>query len=81
MRISSARALITSASNPTLKLVRKLLGAGHVRRQPRVSVPAERYPRRIRDLDEHEVRLESERPVESPLGPGRRVVFRVLKPF
>ncbi len=32
-------------------------------------------------LKEVEVRLESERPVESPLGPGRRVVFRVLKPF
>ncbi|HEX6862424.1 MAG TPA: hypothetical protein VF414_06400 [Thermoanaerobaculia bacterium] len=32
-------------------------------------------------LKEVEVRLESERPVESPLGPGRQVVFRVLKPF
>lgn len=32
-------------------------------------------------LKEIEVRLESERPVESPLGPGRRIVFRVLKPF
>lgn len=32
-------------------------------------------------LKEVEVRLESERPVESPLGPGREVVFRVLKPF
>ncbi len=32
-------------------------------------------------LKEVEVRLESERPVESPLGPGRRIVFRVLKPF
>lgn len=30
---------------------------------------------------EVEVRLESERPLESPLGPGRQVVFRVLKPF
>lgn len=32
-------------------------------------------------LKEIEVRLESERPVESPLGPGRRITFRVLKPF
>jgi type II secretory pathway pseudopilin PulG len=32
-------------------------------------------------LKEVEVRLESERPVGSPLGPGRQVVFRVLKPF
>lgn len=32
-------------------------------------------------LKEIEVRLESERPVESPLGPGRQVTFRVLKPF
>lgn len=32
-------------------------------------------------LKEVEVRLESERPVESPLGPGREVTFRVLKPF
>lgn len=32
-------------------------------------------------LKEVEVRLESERPVSSPLGPGRQVVFRVLKPF
>jgi type II secretory pathway pseudopilin PulG len=32
-------------------------------------------------LKEVEVRLESERPTRSPLGPGRQVVFRVLKPF
>jgi Tfp pilus assembly protein PilV len=32
-------------------------------------------------LKEVEVRLESERPDTSPLGPGREVVFRVLKPF
>ncbi len=32
-------------------------------------------------LKEVEVRLESERPLTSPLGPGRQVVFRVLKPF
>lgn len=32
-------------------------------------------------LKEVEVRLESERPAQSPLGPGRQVTFRVLKPF
>lgn len=32
-------------------------------------------------LKEIEVRLESERPQDSPLGPGRVVTFRVLKPF
>ena len=32
-------------------------------------------------LKEIEVRLESERPEESPLGPGRQIAFRVLKPF
>ena len=32
-------------------------------------------------LKEVEVRLESQRPKESPLGPGRVVTFRVLKPF
>lgn len=30
---------------------------------------------------EVEVRLETERPAESPLGPGRVVTFRLLKPF
>lgn len=30
---------------------------------------------------EVEVRLESERPDSSPLGPGREVTFRVIKPF
>ena len=32
-------------------------------------------------LKEVEVRLVSQRPLSSPLGPGRQVVFRMLKPF